>query len=74
MMNIPIKNNYDNDEKYKLAVDKFFYAKYGFREWITRTIDERVECVEKLGRCPVLYEEEDNRCMTFRRYEKGGLK
>ena len=76
-MNIPIKNNYDNDESYKLAVDKFFYAKYGFREWITKTCDERVAIVEKLIPVPVPvcnYYEDYEPCYTYRRYEKGGLK
>ena len=75
-MEIPVKMNYDNNEKYKLAVDKYFFAEYGFKEWITKTCDERVEIVEKLiTRVPVCnYYEDDEPCNTYRRYEKGGIK
>ena len=85
-MEIPNKINYDDNEKYRLAVDKYFFAEYGFREWITKTCDERVMIIEKLiwGSCPPTtkevtpvvcnYYEYDEPCNTYRRYEKGGLK
>jgi len=76
IMEIPVKMNYDNDENYKLAVDKYFFAEYGFREWITKTCDERVAIIEKLiTPVPVCnYYEDDEPCNTYRRYEKGGIK
>lgn len=84
IMNIPIENNYENYEKYKDAVDRFFYRKFGFREWCCSTLEKRIEIVEKLGVSPpcdkqpqpvcVMYEDEDDRCRTYKRYEKGGLK
>lgn len=75
-MEIPVKMNYDNNEKYRLAVDKYFFAEYGFKEWITKTCDERVAIIEKLI-TPVSvcnYYEDDEPCNTYRRYEKGGIK
>ena len=86
IMEIPVKINYDDNEKYKLAVDKYFFAEYGFKEWITKTCDERVEIVAKLitsvaglGHSPspvpvCNYYEDDVPCNTYRRYEKGGIK
>ena len=76
IMDIPIKNNYENYEKYKDAVDRFFYRKFGFREWCSSTLEKRIEIVEKLYPQPVcvMYEDEDDRCRTYKRYEKGGLK
>lgn len=76
IMEIPVKMNYDNNEKYRLAVDKYFFAEYGFKEWITKTCDERVAIIEKLI-TPVSvcnYYEDDEPCNTYRRYEKGGIK
>lgn len=74
-MEIPNKINYTDNVKYKLAVDKYFFAEYGFREWITKTCDERIEIIEKLT-APVVcnYYEHDEPCNTYRRYERGGLK
>jgi len=76
-MEIPCKDKYDNNDKYKLAVDKYFFAEYGFREWITKTTDERVEIIEKLI-TPVMecnyFEYDEPSCNTYNRYEKGGLK
>lgn len=76
IMEIPVKMNYDDNEKYKLAVDKYFFAEYGFKEWITKTCDERVAIIEKLIiPVPVCnYYEDDEPCNTYRRYEKGGIK
>lgn len=75
-MNIPKRQNYDDYEKYKLDIDKFFYRKYGFRKWFENTQLQRIEIVEKL--MPVypipILEEDDNRCRTYKWYEKGGLK
>ena len=74
-MNIPNRKDYDDYEKYTLDVDKFFYERYGFRKWFETTPLQRIEIVEKLMPVPVcLYEEEDNCCRTYRRYERGGLK
>ena len=76
IMEIPVKMNYDDNEKYRLAVDKYFFAEYGFKEWITKTCDERVAIIEKLI-TPVSvcnYYEDDEPCNTYRRYEKGGIK
>ena len=75
-MNIPNRKDYDDYEKYTLDVDKFFYDEYGFRKWFETTPLQRIEIVEKL--IPVypkpILEEDDNRCRTYSRYEKGGLK
>tara|TARA_R110000803_G_scaffold42217_1_gene90652 strand:- start:182 stop:409 length:228 start_codon:yes stop_codon:yes gene_type:complete len=75
-MEIPLKMNYDDDKKYKLDVDRYFFAEYGFKEWITKTCDERVAIIEKLIKpVPVCnYYEDDEPCNTYRRYEKGGIK
>ena len=76
-MNIPYQKDFKTYEEYVLAVDKFFYRKFGFKEWICMTPDERVNVIENLYPVPVikcLYEEDDNRCITYRKYEKGGLK
>jgi hypothetical protein len=76
IMDIPCRNNYDTYDKYKLAVDKYFFAEFGFKEWISKTCDERVEIIEKLI-TPVSvcnYYEDDEPCNTYRRYEKGGIK
>ena len=76
IMEIPNKINYTDNHKYKLAVDKYFFAEYGFREWITKTCDERIEIIEKLI-APVVvcnYYEHEEPCNTYRRYERGGLK
>ena len=82
-MNIPNRKDYDDYEKYKLDVDKFFYERYGFRKWFENTQLQRIGIVEKLGVLPSydtpvyptpILEEDDNRCMTYRRYEKGGLR
>jgi len=75
IMDIPCRNNYDTYNKYKLAVDKYFFAEFGFKEWIGKTCDERIDIVEKLI-TPVEcnYFEYDEPCNTYRRYEKGGIK
>tara|TARA_R110001592_G_scaffold122841_1_gene330054 strand:+ start:2134 stop:2358 length:225 start_codon:yes stop_codon:yes gene_type:complete len=74
-MDIPSKDSFDNYDLYKLAIDKYFFAEYGFKEWITKTIDERVDIIEKLI-TPVScnYYEYDEPCNRYNRYEKGGLK
>ena len=76
IMDIPCKESFDNYDKYKLAIDKYFFAEYGFKEWITKTCDEKVDIIEKLI-TPVMecnYYEYDEPCNTYKRYERGGLK
>ena len=75
-MDIPSKENYDTYNKYKLAVDKYFFNEFGFKEFITKTCNDRIEIIEKLI-APVVecdYYEYDEPCNTYRRYEKGGIK
>lgn len=76
MTTIPNKNNYTDNDKYQLEVDKFFYERYGFKKWFETLPNDRLDIVEKLiPVCPKpILEDEGDRCITYSRYEKGGLK
>tara|TARA_R110000823_G_scaffold307335_1_gene430334 strand:+ start:1545 stop:1769 length:225 start_codon:yes stop_codon:yes gene_type:complete len=74
-MIIPDKTYFKDDNKYRVEVDKYFFITYGFKEWATTTIENKIKKVEKLIP-PVCnyYEEDGDRCLTFNRYERGGLR